>query len=153
MLSRCSTTVVLVCNTHPKEFCNLYSILSRCYSVKVETSKDCKYEIRKRKEGWEEANSSQAIYSVVLVDTTLPLVHVVEALHTRILLLDYQVSPKVNLTCHLGSATTVLGKAFGHLNFAYTKYLLHQRRGSPHPPHRANSSHHTNSKGWRCWWN
>jgi hypothetical protein len=36
--------------------------------------------MRKREEGWEEANSWHAIYPVVSVDTKPPLVHVVEAL-------------------------------------------------------------------------
>jgi hypothetical protein len=36
--------------------------------------------MRKRKDGWEEANSWHTIYLVVSVGTKPPLVHVVEAL-------------------------------------------------------------------------
>jgi hypothetical protein len=83
--------IVLVWNTYPKEFCKLWPILLRCYSMKVKISKDCKYEMQKRKE---EVNSWHLIYLVILVGTKLPLVHVVETLHTRVLLLGNQVSPK-----------------------------------------------------------
>jgi hypothetical protein len=50
--------------------------------------------MRKRKETWEEANLWYEIYPVVSVGTKPPLVHVVEALHTRVLLPGHQVSPK-----------------------------------------------------------
>jgi hypothetical protein len=48
----------------------------------------------KRKEGWEESHSWHAIYPVVSVGTKPHLIHIVEALHTRVLLLGHQVSPK-----------------------------------------------------------
>jgi hypothetical protein len=62
--------------------------------MKVKAHKDCKYEMQKRKEGWEEANTWHTISLVVSVGTKPPLVHIVEALHTRVLLPGHQVSPK-----------------------------------------------------------
>jgi hypothetical protein len=50
--------------------------------------------MRKRKEGWEKSNSWHTIYLVVSVGTKPPLVHVVEELHTRVLLPGHKVSPK-----------------------------------------------------------
>jgi hypothetical protein len=48
--------------------------------------------------------------------------HVFEALHTRVLLFPgHQVSPKANLTCHLGSTTKALAKLLGHLDVVSTK--------------------------------
>jgi hypothetical protein len=50
--------------------------------------------MRKHKAEWDEANSWHTIYPVVLVGTKPPLIHVVEELHTRVLLHGRQVSPK-----------------------------------------------------------
>jgi hypothetical protein len=50
--------------------------------------------MRKHKKRWEEANSWHTIYPVVPTDTKPPLVHVVEALHTKVLLPRHQVSHK-----------------------------------------------------------
>jgi hypothetical protein len=137
--------VVLVWNTYPKEFCKLWPILLRCYSMKVKISKDCKYEIQKRKE---EVNSWHVIYLVILVGTKLPLVHVVETLHTRVLLLGNQVSPK-SFTCHKGSSWRHSSSSIGHLDTACTKELLHQGRGSTRLLHKVSSLLHTKLEGQR----
>jgi hypothetical protein len=62
--------------------------------MKVNAHRDCKYKMRKRKEGWEETNSWHVIYLMVSVGTKPPLIHGVEALHTRVLLTGHQVPPK-----------------------------------------------------------
>jgi hypothetical protein len=86
-----------------------------------------------------------------LVGTKPPLVHVIEALHTRVLLPDHQVSPKAQLNLPLiDSATKALTKPLGHLDVVSTnKELLHQERKSPCPPHTMSSPLHTKPESQR----
>ena len=102
--------------------------------------------MRKRKEGWEEANSWHAIYPVVSVGTKPPLVHVVEALTQEYCFPVTKSLPRAPLDSPLRYSPSSLG----HLDAASTKELLHQGRGSPRPPHKVSSPLHTKPEGrWR----
>jgi hypothetical protein len=88
--------------------------------------------MRKLKErGWGKQTLDTKIYPVVSVGARPPLVHVVEALTKSIA----SQSPSLFqdfLTRHQGSR-----QVLGHLDAVSTKELLHERRGSPRPPHKA----------------
>jgi hypothetical protein len=91
--------------------------------------------MRKRKEGWEEANSWHAIYLVVSVGTKPPLVHVVQALTQEYYFPVTKFSQEHHLTWHKGSPIRHSPSSLGHLDAASTKELLHLGRGSPCPSH------------------
>jgi hypothetical protein len=118
--------------------------------VKVNASKDSKNIKREHKEGWDEANSRQEIYPVVSVVTKPPLVHIVDALHTRVLLPGHQVSPKsttwlATKTCQKGTYQAPLFT----LMLPPLSSFSTKRRGSPHHPHKVSLPLHTKSKGRR----
>jgi hypothetical protein len=117
---------------------------------KVKPGKDCKSVMWKHKGGREEANSWPTIYSMVSVGTKQPLVHVVEALHTRIFLPGHQVSPKrttwlATKARHEGTCQALLATLMPPpLRSFFTK-----GRGFPRPPHKVSSPLHTKSEGRR----
>jgi hypothetical protein len=105
--------------------------------------------MRKCKEGCEKSNSLQVIYPMVLLGTKLPLVHVVDALHTRVLLPGHQVSHKRTIWLatkarhegsHQASLVTLMPPPLRSFS---------NRGGSPRPPHKASSALHTKLKGRR----
>jgi hypothetical protein len=81
--------------------------------------------MRKRKEGWEEANSWHAIYPVVLVGTKPPLVTLLKHSHKSIISWLPSLSQEHHLTRHKGSLLRHSPSSFGHLDAASTKELLH----------------------------
>jgi hypothetical protein len=105
--------------------------------------------MRKRKEGWEEANSWHAIYPVVSVGTKRPLVHIVEALTQEYCFLVTKSLPRAPLDSPQSLALRHSPSSLGHLDAASTKELLHQGRGSPCPPHKVSSLLHTKPEGRR----
>jgi hypothetical protein len=101
--------------------------------------------MRKRKEGWEEANSWHTIYLVILVGTKPPLVHVVEVLTQEYYFPATKSLPRAPLDSPLRHSPSLLG----HLDAAFTKELLHLGRGSPRLPHKVSLSLHTKPEGRR----
>jgi hypothetical protein len=77
--------------------------------------------MRKRKEGWGEANSWHVIYPVVSVGTKPPLVHVVETLTQEYCFLVTKYLPRAPLDSSLRHSPS----SIGHLDAASTKELLH----------------------------
>jgi hypothetical protein len=112
-------------------------------------SKDCKRVMRKRKEGWEEANSWHMIYLVVSVDTKPPLVHAVEALTQEYCFPVTKSLPRAPLDSPQRPPLRHSPSSLGHLDAASTKELLHQGRGVSTPPHKVSSPLHTKSEGRR----
>jgi hypothetical protein len=80
---------------------------------------------------------------MVSVGTKPPLVHVVEALTQEYCLPVTKSLPRAPLDSPLRHSPSSLG----HLDAAFTKELLHQGRGSPHPPHKVFSPLHTKPEG------